>query len=420
MTENNRPGDKDLKRIAWRVIILFGLVSLFGDIVYEGARSVNGPYLKLLAVNAATLGIIVGLGEFLGYALRLLSGYLSDRSRAYWPLTFLGYAMLISVPLLGLTSIWQAAAVLIIAERIGKAVRSPARDTILSQANSWVGTGFGFGLHEAMDQIGAVSGPLIFTAFFVIAGKHVTTADYQKAYSFLWIPFVLVMLCVFIAFRNIPHPEVLRSADKNNLPDKLSGVFWSYNLFTFLATAGFFSFVLLAYHFKSSGDVSDAHIPLFYALAMGIDAVAALIVGKYYDVLKKKHNDRNAGLNLLIVIPLLSLMIPFFVFTKSTGLIIAGVLCWGIVMGIHETIMRSAIADITSFKKRGTGYGIFNATYGLAFFLGSALMGFLYDHSISLVIFAIVFIECLALIAFVFMKRETAKAAALSQAEGRM
>ena len=161
----------DARKRAFNLIILFGLVSLFGDIAYEGARSVNGPYLKLFAVNAATLGLIAGVGEFLGYALRLVSGYLSDKTKSYWFLTFLGYGLLVSVPLLSLAGIWQIAALFIILERIGKAIRSPARDTILSQASSQIGTGFGFGLHEAMDQIGAVSGPLIFTVLFLLIGK---------------------------------------------------------------------------------------------------------------------------------------------------------------------------------------------------------------------------------------------------------
>ena len=394
------------KKKALGLIILFGLVSLFGDIVYEGARSINGPYLKLLAVNAATLGIIAGAGEFLGYALRLVSGYLSDKTRSYWLLTFLGYGMLVSVPLLSLAGVWQVAAMFIVLERIGKGIRSPARDTILSQASSQVGTGFGFGLHEAMDQIGAVTGPLIFAVVFMIAGKNIGISDYQRGYAFLWIPFLLVILCLFIAYRKVPKPDVLEVPQKNKVPDKLSRIFWLYTLFTFITTTGYCSFILIAFHFKSANVLSDVQIPIFYAIAMGIDAVAALSIGKLYDIAKNKSNNQSAGLNLLMVIPLISLLIPFFVFSRNMNFIIIGVLCWGIVMGIHETIMRSAIADITSLAKRGTGYGIFNTTYGLAVFLGSTLLGFLYDRSLSFVIFAIIVFELLAFIPFFLMKKE--------------
>jgi len=393
---------------AFSLIILFGLVSLFGDIAYEGARSVNGPYLKLLAVNAVTLGLITGIGEFLGYALRLVSGYLSDKTKSYWFLTFLGYGLLVSVPLLSMVGIWQVAAIFIICERIGKAIRSPARDTILSQASSQVGTGFGFGLHEAMDQIGAVAGPLIFMVFFTLIGKdNIGISAYQKGYSLLWVPFLLVILCLFISYRKVPHPAALEKASA--ISDKLSRIFWLYALFTFVTTLGFSSFILLAFHFKSANILPDAQIPLYYAVAMGIDAAAALSVGKLYDVMKNRRNNRHAGLNLLIIIPCMTLLTPLFAFSQNRILVIIGVLCWGIVMGIHETIMRSAIADITSLKKRGTGYGIFNTTYGLAIFLGSVLLGFLYDHSIAFVITAIISIECLALIIFFYMRKETLK-----------
>ncbi|MCK9603551.1 MAG: MFS transporter [Candidatus Omnitrophica bacterium] len=399
------------RRRALNIIILFGLVSLFGDIAYEGARSVNGPYLKLLAVNAVTLGVITGIGEFLGYTLRLLSGYVSDKTKSYWLLTIVGYGLLVSVPLLSLAGIWQIAALFIILERIGKAIRSPARDTILSQASSQVGTGFGFGLHEAMDQIGAVAGPLIFTVFFMLIGKEqIGIVAYQKGYAFLWIPFLLVMFCLFVSYREVPHPAALEAAGKKaKILDRLSKVFWLYTLFTFVTTLGFCSFLLLAFHFKSSNILPDAQIPLYYSIAMGIDAVAALSVGKLYDVMKTRKNNHNAGLDLLVIIPIMTLLMSLFVFSQRHILVIIGVLCWGIVMGVHETIMRSAIADITSLNKRGTGYGIFNTTYGLAVFLGSVLLGFLYDRSIAFVITAVIFVECLALAAFFYLKQETSK-----------
>ena len=189
------------KRKALQLILLFGLVSLFGDIIYEGARSVNGPYLKVLGANALAVGLIAGLGEFLGYGIRLLSGYFSDKTKSYWLFTILGYGMLASVPLLALTGFWQIAAILIVMERIGKALRSPAKDTILSQATKQVGTGFGFALNEAMDQIGAIIGPLLFTFIFIgDRMKDKGLADYQTGYRLLWLPFFFLMACVLFAY----------------------------------------------------------------------------------------------------------------------------------------------------------------------------------------------------------------------------
>lgn len=396
----------DAKRRAFGLIVLFGLVSLFGDAAYEGARSINGPYLKLLAVNATVLGVIAGAGEFLGYALRLVSGYLSDRMRLYWLFTFLGYGLLISVPLLSLAGIWQVAAFFMIIERVGKAIRSPARDTILSQASSRVGTGLGFGLHEAMDQIGAVAGPLIFAAVFMAAGKNPGIAVYQRGYAFLWIPYLLVMACLYVAYRKVPEPAVLEAPARTVIPDRLTKVFWLYTAFTFIATAGFCNFILVAFHFKSSGIVTDQHIPLLYAAAMGIDAVVALAVGKLYDVMKDRTGSRNAGLSLLAAVPFITFCIPLGVFSRSVGAVVTGVLLWGVVMGIQETIMRSAIADITSLKKRGTGYGIFNTAYGLAIFLGSYVMGVLYDRSPAFIFPAVLVTEACALAVFFVMQKE--------------
>ncbi len=396
------------KKTAYQLILLFGLVSLFGDMVYEGARSVNGPYLKTLGANAAIVGLVAGLAEFLGYAVRLLAGYFADRTKAYWWFTFLGYGLLVSVPLLALTGIWQIAVIFIVLERLGKAIRSPAKDTILSQATKQVGTGFGFAIAEVLDQIGAIAGPLVFTMLFVSIGKgDRSLADYQHGYSLLWIPLGLVLLCIFFAWRAVPDPEVLENSPvKPPESDKLSKIFWIYTIFTFVTTLGFANFALVGFHLKARHVLTDAQIPLFYALAMGVDAVAALAIGKTYDVFKIRRNNEKAGLITLIAIPAFSLFIPVLVFSTKYSWVLAGVIVWGIVMGCHETIMKSAIADLTPLKKRGTGYGVFNAAYGLAIFIGSALSGLLYEYSIPAVIFISVMMEIGAFCFFVILRKE--------------
>lgn len=395
------------KKKALQLIMLFGLVSLLGDTVYEGARSVNGPYLKLLGTNALAVGFVAGVGEFLGYGIRLLSGYFSDKTKAYWFFTIAGYGMLASVPLLALTGFWQIAALLIVMERIGKALRSPAKDTILSQAAKQVGTGFGFGLNEAMDQIGAIAGPLLFTFIFIHDRAAVKgLADYQHGYGLLWIPFALLMACVLFAYFRVPNPEVLETSAKKNDAEKLPKIYWLYAGFSFFATMGFVNFVLMAYHFKSKNVLSDAQIPLLYAVAMGIDGLAALVIGKVYDRMKEKQKHEWAGIGTLLLIPVLSLAIPFLCFSTVPWIVIVSVLLWGIVMAAHETIIRSAIADITPLKKRGTGYGILNAAYGLAMLAGGVLMGWLYERSLTALVFSIAAIELISLPFFFAMKRE--------------
>jgi MFS family permease len=198
----------------------------------------------------------------------------------------------------------------------------------------------------------------------------------------------------------VPHPEELESsaAKPEKHPDKLSKVFWIYTVFTFFLVIGFSSFSLLAYHFKSTGLVPDAQIPLFYAIAMGVDGVVALIAGRLYD---------KVGLNVLFVIPVLTIPIPFLGFSSSYGLAVAGIMLWGVVMGIHETVIKAAIADLTPLKKRGTGYGVFNTINGLAALISGTAIGFLYERSIPAVILFCVAVEVVS-IPFLFrIRRET-------------
>ncbi len=398
---------KNYKKTALRLILLFGLISLLGDIIYEGARGVNGPYLKTLGASAAIVGLVAGIGELLGYLIRLVSGYFSDKTRAHWIFTIAGYSFLMIIPMLALTGIWQFAAIFMVLERIGKGIRSPAKDTILSQATKQVGTGFGFAIVEFMDQVGATIGPLIFTFFFMSIGPgERSVIDYQHGYSLMWFPFVVLMMVLFTAFFLVKNPEELENdVIKKPQPDKITRTFWLYCIFTFVTTLGFLNFAIIGYHLKANNIVTDAQIPLMYALAMAVDAVIGLIIGKWYDRLKLKFDNEHAGLLLLIILPLLTAPLPLFTLSLSLPLILAGVVLWGIVMGTHETIMKAGIADITSIRKRGTGYGIFNMTYGIAIFIGSAAAGFLYDYSITLLVVLMIVVEIAAIPLFFVMRR---------------
>jgi len=399
------------KSKALKLIIFFGIISLLGDLIYEGARSVNGPYLEVLGANAAIIGLIAGIGEFLGYGIRLVSGYFSDKTKAYWFFTIVGYSLLFTVPLLSLAGVWQLAAIFIVSERIGKALRNPAKDTILSQATKQVGTGMGFALVEVFDQIGAVIGPLIFSVFFFMVGTSGNTiSDYQTGYSLFWIPFVIMMIVVLIAYFLYKNSEELEtSVVKKKESDKLSRVFWLYTLFSFVTTFGFVNFALIGYHLKVNNILTDSQIPLFYAIAMAVDAVMALIIGKTYDNLKIKRKNENAGLLALLFIPIVSIFIPFFAFSMNYAFILFSMILWGAVMGAQETIMKSAIADITPLKKRGTGYGIFSTSYGLAIFAGSVMIGLLYEYSISILIAIIIVIEIIAIPFFFIMWKNSTK-----------
>ena len=381
------------KHTAYYFIILMGIVSFFGDITYEGARSITGPYMAVLGASAGIVGLIAGIGEFIGYALRLVTGRIADRSRAYWPLTFIGYGLIFSIPFLAFVHYWEIAAVLIVLERMGKAIRSPARDAILSHATKQVGRGWGFALHEAIDQGGAIIGPLIFYAVFIFSGS------YREGFTILWIPAFLTFLFLILARVKVPASEKLEisaAAQSRQSGGSLPKIFWLYTFFIFLSVAGFSHFQIISYHFKVRSVVPVSHIPILYAIAMGVDAVAALVIGRLYD---------RTGLASLIAIPLLTLPIPFFAFSQNYDLAVAGIVLWGAVMGIHETIMRAAIADLTPIEHRGFAYGIFNTVYGASWLLGSTVMGFLYDLSTSNVILFVILMEVLSVPVYFVIKR---------------
>lgn len=382
------------KKAAYRLIILLGIVSLFGDITYEGARSIIGPYLAVLGASAGVVGFVTGFGEFIGYVVRLVSGYIVDRTQRYWFLTFIGYGLLLSIPLLAFAGHWYLVVFLITLERIGKGIRKPAREVILSYATKQVGRGLGFGIHEALDQVGAIIGPLIFVVFLLKGG-------YRDGFTILWIPALITIAILVVVRLQFPAPETLETpttttTQKTSTDSKLSKVFWLYSLFTVLSIAGFASFPLISYHFKIQSVVEDYQIPLFYMVAMAVDGVVALIIGKTYDRL---------GMLSLIVIPLLTIPIPFCAFTNSYTLVLIGVILWGTVMGIHETIMRAAIADLTPVERRGFAFGIFNTIYGASWFLGSVVMGLLYDISIIYLFIFVVVMEALAILSFLALSK---------------
>jgi len=395
------------KKNAVILIFLFGIISLLGDIVYEGARSVNGPYLNTLGANAAIVGLIVGFGELLGYAIRLFSGYFSDKAKAHWFFTIFGYGLLMAVPLLALSNFWQFAAVLIVIERIGKGLRSPARDTLVSHATKQVGTGFGFGVSEFIDQIGATIGPLIFAFFFIYSGTaQKTVADYQRGYSLFWFPYVVLVTVLFVTFLKFKKPSSLEEIKNKKESSKTTKAFWLYSFFTFVTTVGFINFAIVGFHLKINGVVPDAQIPFLYAIAMIVDAIFGIIVGKIYDNLKIKYKNEHTGLLILSFLPVLTAVILPLIFSYSPVMVYVAVFFWGVVMGSHETIMKAAIADLTSITKRGTGYGIFNVIYGFALFVGSVLAGYLYGISIPLMIVALICVEILSIILFFVLKKE--------------
>jgi predicted MFS family arabinose efflux permease len=337
----------------------------------KGARSVTGPFLGTLGASAAIVGFTAGFGELIGYGLRSVTGIIADRTGKYWLVTIAGYIInMLAVPALALAGNWPLAAGLIIAERTGRAIRKPTTEAMLSFAGKQIGQGWVFGLNEALDQLGATVGPLI------IALTLLRHGNYRNGFSLLLISALLAIAIVFIASHFFPNPRELEASH----PIQTTGfpkTYWLYMLAGACISAGFADFALIAYHFHKTASESPTLIPVFYAVAMGVGAIGALIFGKLFD---------RIGIPILIAAFVLSAFFAPLVFLGKMWIAFGGMILWGIGMAAQESLLKSVIAGLVSAGKRGTAFGVFDTGFGIAWFLGSWLMGVLYQKSIAAVI----------------------------------
>lgn len=381
-----------LKNDALKFVVLLGFVSLFADMTYEGARSITGQYLALLGATGTIVGFISGIGQLLGYGVRLLAGYISDKTGRYWLIASLGYLInLLAVPLLGLANHWEVAALLMIIERLGKGIRAPAKDAMLSYASQKIGRGWGFGLHEALDQIGAILGPLIVS--YALYFQH----GYQASFLMLAIPAFMALMVLAAARYSYPNPQHLEIKLNGFHVDSFSKKYWVYIAAVSFIALGFIDFPLIAYHFKKESIISDMWVPVLFSLAMGADGLSALIAGHLYD---------KKGIVVLIYITCFSSIFAPLLFLGNIYLIVIGVILWGIALGAQESIMRAYIANLAHKNKRGTAYGMFNLCFGCAWFFGSVLMGMIYDISIPLVAIVSFIFQLISLPFFIALKKD--------------
>ena len=379
-------------RNAFRFVFILGIVNFFADMTYEGARSVTGPFLGTLGASAIVVGFVAGFGELIGYGLRSFTGILSDKTGQYWIVTIFGYVInMLAVPALALAGNWPLAAGLMIAERTGRAIRKPSTHAMLSFAGDRIGHGWVFGLNEALDQAGATIGPLLVSLVLFLHG------GYRHGFAVLLIPSLLTLLTLLTARFFFPHPRSLAASHPVRVQG-FSKAYWLYMIAGGCVAAGFADFSLIAFHFQKTGSVSEALTPVLYALAMAMGAIGALIFGRLYD---------RFGLPVVLGAFFVSSFFAPLVFLGGSWLVWLGVLLWGIGMGAQESLLKPIVAGLTSPTKRGTAFGIFDAGFGVAWFLGSVLMGFLYTKSIvALTIFSVV-LQLISLPIFMVAKRRS-------------
>jgi len=374
-------------------VLLAGVTSLFADLAYEGSRSIIGPYLSFLGASALAVGVVTGFGELLGYGLRLVSGRFSDRTRQFWPVTIAGYVLSMSVvPLLALAGSWQVAALLIFLERVGKATRNPPRDVMLSHAARQVGGyGWAFGLHQALDQIGALVGPL--AVAWILAER---TGGYRFAFATLAVPAAITLGVLLAARLLYPRPQDMETHPPDVRTEGLPRVFWIYLAGAALVAIGFADFALIAFRFAREATVSSAFVPILYAVAMGVSGIGSLVFGRLFD---------RIGIGVLVPLTIVSALFAPLVFLGGSRAALVGVSLWGLGMGVHESIIPAAVAPMVPVERRASAYGLFTGVYGVSWFLGSAAIGGLYTVSVGWVVAFCVVIELASVPFFLSVRR---------------
>lgn len=348
------------RRGAWRFVVAIGVVSFFADMTYEGARSIIGPYLGSLGAGAMLVGVIGGGAEFLGYAVRWFSGRGADASGRHWLFMYLGYTLnLFVVPLLALTSSLGAAAGLVVGERLGKGVRTPPRDALLARAGTLIGHGSSFGLHEMLDQAGALLGPLIVAVLLAAAGYHV-------GFAVLAIPAVAALVALVFAHRRQHFHPVAGVRERRPMPRQF--LFWL--IFAALATAGLAHFVLISFHLARVAQLPLPLIPVIFAIGMASEGFASFVLGRLSDRL---------GPVLLAVLPLGAGAGDVLLFLLTGWLLWLGIILWGVAMGVQATLLKAQVARIVPRDRHAEAFGLLDTVMGASWLIGSLVLGALYE-----------------------------------------
>ena len=371
-------------RSALQFVLIIGIANFFADFTYEGARGIIGPFLASLGASAAIVGFVAGLGELLGYGLRSISGYFADKTHRHWVFAFVGYAInMLAVPTLALTGQWQPAAGLVVAERVGRGIRKPTVEAMLSYAGKSIGAGWVFGLNEALDQAGATIGPLLMALVLYLNG------GYRTGFGVLLIPALLCLATLVTARLLHPRPhELEEGAEHTFTTPNLTRAYWIYLAAGALIAAGFADFALIGFHFQKTNTVPANVIPVYYAVAMASSALASIPLGRLFD---------KFGANISLFAFLISAAAAPFVFLGRSYLALIGMILWGIGMSAQGSLFQAMLTGVIPPQKRSTAFGLFDTGYGIAWFLGSAAMGLLYDKSILAVALLSVVLQLAAL-----------------------
>ena len=285
---------------------------------------------------------------------------------------------------------WQVAALLILAERIGRAIRKPTVEAMLSYTTGKHGKGWVYGVNTALDETGATLGPLIMSLVLFLHG------DYRTGYALLLTSSVLALGALVVARINFPVPSRLEQG-RTAPASGLGRSYWLYMVAAVCFAAGLISYELVGYHLATAKIVTEQWIPVLLAFSTGCGVIASLVLGKLY--------DRSPLPTLLVAVFLSSLFSPFAFFGGSAALL-AGMVFWGIGYATQDTLFKAVVASVLPEGERNLAFGLFYTGYGVGWLIGSVVTGLLYEQSrVALVVFAVL-AQLISLPLFVIAKRQ--------------
>lgn len=398
---------KEIVRDSLIFIILIGIVSLLSDMTHEGAKSIYGQFLNIVGASPKVISFVGGLGEFLGSALIFVTSIIASKTKKYWTMTIIGYTInLFCIPMLALTTEngWIYAISLILLERVGKAIRKPAKNTLVSFCSKNLGEGKSFALLECLDQIGAFIGPLVLTLVLYLKGTTNLFDSYKFCFLILIIPAILTLCILLFARVKYPTPETFEDDKEEDKSNKLviSKSFKNYLVAISLVAFSFIDFPLITYHVASLNIINEKNLPMLYSLAMLVDSISALIFGFLFD---------KIGFKTLVLSTLLSMTFPLFIFNfNNSVLIIIGICLWGVGMGAQESILKSSVAKLSTKETRSKCFGLFEGIFGLSWFIGSFVLGLIYEASMIAFIIIPIILQICAIIGYILSIRNYSEA----------
>ena len=371
-------------------ILYTGLTSFLTDTSVKMVYSVMPMFLMSIGASKTSLALIEGIAESTASLIKALSGFWSDKIGKNKPFMIIGYGIsALIIPLYSFVVSPIQVLYLRFVERFGKGIRTAPRDSLIAGSVINGETGKSFGLQKAMDNSGAIVGPLM--AFILLS---VLPGNYRLIFLLAGIPAVLSIFVILFKIKEAKKgkDELFTRFHFKDFPGK----YYLFLIIIFVFTLGNSTDALLLVKANEVG-VKVALIPLVYLITNVISVAASVPIGTLSDKIGKER--------ILIIGYLIYAAVYYgFGVTTSSGAMVALFALYGLYSAATDGIQKAFISDIVERDRKGTGLGIYNALLGITLLPASLIAGILYDKVNSNVPFyfgaATAFISALLMIAF--------------------